>query len=147
MDVLLASARTDLRFALEVLLREEPGVSVIGTATGTEGLLALIGSNCPDLVVFDWELPGRPPSELLAAVRGPDCSPYTIVLCKDQAVRDEALAAGADAFALRGDSPDQFLIAIRQARVQRVAAASATTTVAADPISKNLEHIRTRPGT
>lgn len=135
MDILLASARSDLRFALEVLLREEPGVTVIGTATGTEGLLALIGVNCPDLVVFDWELPGRLPSELLAAVRGLDCCPYLIVLGKDSVARDEALAAGADAFAPWGDSPDQLLAAVRQARVQRVAAATA----AADPISKNME--------
>ena len=124
MDVLLASARSDLRFALEVLLREEPGLSVTGTATGTEGLLALTRINCPDLVIFDWELPGRAPGELLAAVRGPDCSPYTIVLGKDSATRDEALVAGADAFALRGDPPDQLLAVVRQARFRRAAPVS-----------------------
>jgi DNA-binding NarL/FixJ family response regulator len=121
MDVLLASARSDLRFALEILLREEPGVSVLGTATGTEGLLALLGTHCPDLVVFDWELPGRPSCELLATISDADCTPYTLVLGKDNATRDEALAAGADAFALRGDSPDQLLAVVRRARSRRAA--------------------------
>jgi DNA-binding NarL/FixJ family response regulator len=123
MDVLLASARSDLRFALEVLLREEPGVSVVGTATGTEGLLALIGTNCPDLVIFDWELPGRPPGEVLAAVRALSCSPDTIVLGKDNAARDEALVAGADTFVLRGTPPQALLTAVQQVRTQRAASA------------------------
>jgi DNA-binding NarL/FixJ family response regulator len=133
MDVLLASARSDLRFALEVLLREEPGVSVLGTATGTEGLLALLGTYCPDLVSLDWELPGRPAGELLAAIRALDCSPYTIVLGKDEASLDEALAAGADAFALRGDSPDRLLDIVRQARSRRAALVKMDSTEAKGP--------------
>ena len=124
MDILLASARSDLRFALEVLLREERGVAVVGTATGTEGLLALVETTCPDLVIFDWDLPGRPPAGVLAGARAFDCPPYIIVLGKDRAIEQPALNAGADAFVLRGDPPAQLLAAVRQARAQRVASAA-----------------------
>jgi DNA-binding NarL/FixJ family response regulator len=121
MDTLLATARSDLRFALEVLLREEPGIAVVGTATGTEGLLALMKSTSPDLVVLDWNLPGRPPADLIAAARVLDDPPYIIVLGKDSASRQAAQDAGADAFVLRGDPPGELLAAIRHSRSLRTA--------------------------
>lgn len=120
MDILLASARPDLRFALEVLLREQPGVTVTGTATGTEGLLALVGSTSPELVILDWDLPGRPPADVLARVRALDPPPYLIVLGRSQSNERAALAAGADAFVLRGAPPDELLAAIERARSRRV---------------------------
>ena len=123
MDVLLASARPDLRFALEVLLREQPGLAVSGTTTGSEGLLALAESTCPGLVIVDWDLPGRPPADVLSVVRALDCRPYLIVLGRNARDRKPALAAGAGAFVLRGDPPDHLLAAVQQAQVQRVATA------------------------
>lgn len=116
METLLASARSDLRFALEVLLREQPGIDIVGTATGTEGLLALIETTSPELVLFDWDLPGRPPAGVLAVARGLDCPPYIIVLGKDEAGREAALTAGANTFVLRGAPPRHLLDALRQAR-------------------------------
>jgi DNA-binding NarL/FixJ family response regulator len=116
MDVLLASARPDLRFALQVLLREQPGLAVTGTATGAEGLLALVEATCPDVVIFDWELPGRQPADILAEARTLDCPPFVIILGKDEAAHQAALNAGADAFVVRGDSPEHLLDAVRQAR-------------------------------
>jgi DNA-binding NarL/FixJ family response regulator len=131
MDILLASARSDLRFALEVLLREQPGLAVTGTATGSEGLLALARSSCPDLVIVDWDLPGRPPADVLAVVRALDCRPYLIILGRNARDRKPALAAGADGFVLRGDPPDRLLAAVQQARVRRIAEAI--------PIPTNME--------
>ena len=118
MDLVLASARADIRFSMEVFLREQPGVLVSGTATGSEGLLALIESTCPALVILDWNLPGRPAADLLAEVQSAARRPYIIVLGKDGATRKAALRAGADAFALRGDPPQYLLEAIQQARLQ-----------------------------
>jgi DNA-binding NarL/FixJ family response regulator len=121
MDVVLASAKSDLRFALEVLLREQPGVSVVGTATGASGLLALIDSTSPDLVILDRSLPGRPWPDLLTAVCAGGARPCLIVLGKDQAARQEALGAGADAFVQLGDPPDSLLEAVEAARTLKEA--------------------------
>ena len=51
MDIVLASQEYDLRLALEMLFREEPGAAVVGTASESEGLLALIQSTRPNLVL------------------------------------------------------------------------------------------------
>ena len=116
MDIVLASARSDLRFALEVLLREQPGLTVVGTTTGTEGLLSLMEATCPDMVLFDWDLPGRPPSHVLAAARNLEHPPYLIVLGRDEDTEQAALEAGVDAFVLRGELPDQLPQVLEQAR-------------------------------
>ncbi len=143
MDILLASARSDLRFALEVLLREQPGLAVIGTATGSEGLLALARSTCPDLAILDWDLPGRPPTDVLAEACTLDCHPYLIVLGRNTRDRQAALAAGADTFVVRGDPPSHLLAAVQQARVQRIATADAAVpsgvSSVAEPIPTNME--------
>ena len=114
MDVVLASKEHDLRLALELLLREEPGVYVVGTASHAEALLALVRSACPDLVLLDWDLPGGPLTEVLARVKSTDCIPKIIVLSKDADAEDEALAAGADAFVIKGDPPKRLLAAFFQ---------------------------------
>ena len=41
MRVLLADQRPDVRLSLAILLGKEPGVSIVGSASETEGLLAL----------------------------------------------------------------------------------------------------------
>ena len=60
MNVVLAVRQAHARLALELLLNEEPGVMVVGTASETEGLLALTWIAHPDLVVLEWGLDGRP---------------------------------------------------------------------------------------
>ena len=116
MDVVLASAQSDLKLALEMLLREEPGIIIVGTATETEGLLALIQAIHPDQVFLDWDLPGRSCSEVLATAQSANCKPTIIVLGKDAIAKQSALAAGADAFVLKGEPPEQLLAAIRMTR-------------------------------
>ena len=118
MDIVLASQEQDLRLALEMLLREQPGAYVVGTAGHADTLLALIRSACPDLVLLDWNLPGQPLAEVLAQVQSVEPIPKIIVLSKDGEARGAALAAGADAFVIKGDPPKQLLVAIDQVSSQ-----------------------------
>jgi DNA-binding NarL/FixJ family response regulator len=113
-DVLLATDRIDLRIDLELLLREEPGVRVVGAASEAAGLLALIGTAHPDVVVFDWDLPGHPPGQLIAAIRELDPRSKLLVGVETAELEQVALAAGADAVLIHGDPPAQFLAAMRQ---------------------------------
>ena len=124
MDIVLASARSDLRLALEVFLREQPGVVVVGTATGARGLLALIGSTCPSVVILDWGLPGQllagePLAGMQAAAGACEHPPGIIVLGRDEFDRKAALDAGADIYIQRGDPPETLLVALRQLRSRR----------------------------
>ena len=121
MEIVLASAQFDLRVALEILLREEPGTTVVGTASGAASLRALLQVSRPALVLLDWDLPGHPPASLVAEAKSLDPHLQVIVLGKDPDVKHAVLASGADAFFVKGDSPRPLLTAIRQARARRAA--------------------------
>ena len=74
----------------------------------------MIQATNPDLVLLDWDLPGQPLAEVLAQVQSADCTPKIIALSKDGEDREVAVAAGADAFVIKGDPPRQLLAALRQ---------------------------------
>jgi DNA-binding NarL/FixJ family response regulator len=113
MRVLLAVGDTDLRLSLELLLSEEPGVVIAGSVIDTRGLLALVKSSCPDLVLLDWELPGGSSEAVLGEIQTLDCQPKCIVLGRRHSSQDPAERAGADVYITKGDPPEQLLVAIR----------------------------------
>ena len=116
MKILLATEDPNLRLSLELVLSEEPAVTVAGTASESEGLLALIKSTRPAIVLLDWNLPGRPPADILAQSCCRPESAYFIVLGSSAEDKLMALSAGADAFVVKGDPPDQLLTAFRTVR-------------------------------
>ena len=59
MRVLLADDQMKVRSALRLLLEQEPGLSVVGEAAEAKDLLAQVGTERPDLVLLDWELPDQ----------------------------------------------------------------------------------------
>lgn len=117
MNVVLAIRHADARLALELLLSEEPGISIVGEASETAGLLALIQTAHPDLVVVEWALPGRPTLEVLAEAHTLTGKVRFLVLGQDPSEKQFALAAGGHAFVLIGDPPEHLLAAVRQARI------------------------------
>jgi two-component system response regulator DesR len=116
MHVLLATEQADLRISLELLLDQEPGVNIIGSVSETEGLLALIRSAQPDIVILEWDLPGRPMNDLLAAARRLGHQAKFIVLGNQPQQKQKALQAGADAFVEKGGPPERLLAAFRELR-------------------------------
>lgn len=116
MKVVLAVRNTRLRLALDLVLSEEPGVTVVGVASETEGLLALAQAARPDLVLLEWGLSGRPTPEVLAEARALTHSLRCLVLGGDPTLEQPALRAGACAFVLIGDPPERLLGALRFAR-------------------------------
>ena len=103
MRILLAIEDGDLRLSIELLLSQEPSVTVVGFASEAEGLLALLDSARPDLVILDWDLPGRPIIELMSRIRTHFQTVRFIMLGKEPASKEAALLAGADAFVVKGD--------------------------------------------
>jgi len=120
MRVLLAIEPTDLRLALELYLSEEPGVTITGTASEAASLRAVLPTTLPDLLILDWALPGHPPASLVAEAKSAGFRPQVIVIGKDLEAKQAALAAGADAFVMTGDSPEQLLTAVRRVRTERI---------------------------
>jgi len=125
MRIVLASAQFDLRLALEILLREELGTDVVGTVSEAASLRSLLQSSLPDLLILDWDLPGYAPVQLLAEAKQLWRCLQIIVLGRDEGVRQEALAAGADAFVLSCDPPVVLIAAILQSRARHRAGTGA----------------------
>jgi DNA-binding NarL/FixJ family response regulator len=119
MNIVLAVRHAHVRLALELVLSEEPGVTVVGEASEAEGMLALARTARPDLVLLEWGLPGRPTPDVLAAAQALARPVRFLVLGDEPALNQPALQAGACAFVLIGDPPELLLAAVRQVRAAR----------------------------
>ena len=119
MLILLATERADLRLSIELLLSEEPGVVIVGAASETEGMLALLDSTCPDLLIVDWDLPGRTLSELVPQIRANTPGIHILALGNESTFLDAALKAGVDDYVVKGDPPEQLLETFRFARTHQ----------------------------
>ncbi len=112
MRILLADDQKKVRFALRVLLEQQPGIEVVGEAVDVEGLFAQIKVTSPDLVLVDWKLPGPTDGQLLQSLREANPNLAVIVLSPRLEARKSALDAGASAFVCKCDAPDRLLSAI-----------------------------------
>jgi DNA-binding NarL/FixJ family response regulator len=142
MQILLADNQPKVRLGLRVLLERQPGFKVVGEASNAEELLARMEADRPDLVLLGWELPGlagvdpsasrrgesgacTEPSRsepsgqgLLSALRRVSPNLCVIALSVRSEARRAALAAGADAFVYKCDSPERLLAAIADCLAQ-----------------------------
>jgi DNA-binding NarL/FixJ family response regulator len=109
---LLADDQSKVRSALRLLLEQQSGVSVLGEAVDTTGLLDWVKATCPDLVLLDWELPGWREADLLPTLRALCPCISVIALSGRPEARREALDAGVDAFVNKGDPPERLLEAV-----------------------------------
>ena len=116
MRVLLAAGRADLRLSLELLLSEQPGVEIVGSASEGDGLLALIHTTKPDLLVTDWEIPGRPMPAIISEAIKSNPHPRILILASSNSGCQAALGAGADAAVLKGSSPNLLLTTFQNVR-------------------------------
>ena len=112
MRVLLADDRPHVRSALQILLKYEPEVYVVGEANDASSLLAQIQVIDPDVTLLDWELPGLSAIGSLSALRAKFPHLLVIALSGRPEARQEALDAGADAFISKIEPPEQLLAAL-----------------------------------
>jgi DNA-binding NarL/FixJ family response regulator len=112
MRVLLAEDQPRVRFALRVLLEQQPGVEIVGEATSAQSLLTQIETAHPNLVLLGWELPGLAEIGSLVSLRQIYPGIYIIALSGRPEARRAALTAGADAFVSKTYPPEQLLAAI-----------------------------------
>jgi len=118
--VLIADDQPQVRSALQLLLKQEPGVAVVGEAENVEEALELVAARRPDLVLLDWELPGLRAADvpkkakpgLLPALRARCPRVKVVALSGRPEARQAALAAGADVFVSKGDPPERLLAAV-----------------------------------
>ena len=112
--ILVADDDARVRSALQTLLSQEPEQLTILETADLNGLARQVSEFEPDLVLLDWELPGRPAAALLLALRGLTCHPKVIVLSARPESEQDALAAGADDFVSKSDPPERLLRSFRR---------------------------------
>lgn len=118
MRVLLADDQKHIRLALQMLLKHEPHVRVVGEASEIESLLTQIRTVQPDVLLLDWELPGLSSIGSLPTLRR-DCPDLVVIALSVQPEsRQEALGAGADDFVSKIDSPEQMLVALHNVKAR-----------------------------
>ena len=107
--VLLADDDPAVCSALRLLLEQESGLEVVGEVGAADALTAWLRWQEADILIVDWELPGWPCPDMDA------CSgrPKLIAISGRAEARAQALAAGADGFVSKTDTPEQILATLR----------------------------------
>lgn len=110
------------RDGVKLALAQEPDIEVVGEADDATTVVELIGAVSPDLAVVDLALPGRDGISIIKEVRAQFPRVRLLMMTVHDRERDvvDALAAGADGYALKTDPLEMFLEAVRSvARGQR----------------------------
>jgi two-component system, NarL family, response regulator, fimbrial Z protein, FimZ len=112
--ILLADDNNDARSALALLLETRLGASIVGEASTMEGLLEQAAGIRPDIVLLDWELPGKPETDRIVVIRSVSPGSRVIVI----SARPESViqAAGADAFVNKTDPPEHIVDIFKEKR-------------------------------
>jgi len=110
--VLIVDDRTQTREGLKALLATAPVVQVIGEAADGREAINLITELQPDVVLMDASMPVMDGLEATRLVKAQWPEVKVIVLTIHTTLRAEALAAGADAFLVKGCPAGELLAAI-----------------------------------
>jgi DNA-binding NarL/FixJ family response regulator len=117
--VLIADSNRNVRWALRTAINEQPHMVIVGECLQADTLSNQVEMLHPDLLLLDWDLPGRSTSQLpaLSTSRG---RPWVIVLGVRPEAEKAALAAGADAFLSKADPPERLLAVLQQIPIQPI---------------------------
>jgi len=111
--LLIADDRARTRRALRALLASDPHFEVVGEAADGEEALAGVERLRPDMVLLDVRMPRLDGIQATARIKAG--WPAVRVVAHSLAVdrREDALAAGADAFVPKGAPSGELLAALR----------------------------------
>ena len=109
MRIVLADHQADVRSALRLLVTHVLGLQVVGEVTAAADLWTQVQDAGPDWLLLEWGLLGAGVGAALARLHAMYPDLQVIVLSGHPEVRQHALAAGADAFVCKADSPEQTI--------------------------------------
>jgi len=94
------------------LLALWPDVTIVGEAADGQEVVKLVAEQRPDAVLMDVRMPGMDGLEATRSIKSQWPEVRVIVLTLRAEYEDEALAAGADAFLVKGNPPEALREAI-----------------------------------
>ena len=115
--VLIVDDEDDIRALFEEILRDEPGIDVVGAASNAEEALSSVAEAKPDVVLMDWMMPGAPGSSATQAILSehPDVRVVAITAGDPLQASKDMMSAGAVGFLEKGCEPGEIVSAIRSA--------------------------------
>jgi len=112
--ILLADDNPALRSALALLLETRLNARIVGEAYSMDELLSSVSLTHPDVVILDWELPGVPRWDRVAALRETDPDLKIVITSSRPEVAQKALAAQADAYISKSEPPERMVQMLRE---------------------------------
>ena len=94
-NVIIAVRDPDLRLSLDLMLRDEPYLNVLGTASTLKSTFGLTSIERPDLILLEWAMTDRPIEEMLKEIKV--YSPNSKVILLGNSLNQELLTSRCDA--------------------------------------------------
>ena len=93
----------------------EPGLAVCGTCGTAEEALTAVGKLRPDIVVTDWNLPGKSGLELLKDLTAlhPGLAVLVLSMHDEEIYAERCLHAGARGYVMKNEGPEKLVAGIR----------------------------------
>ena len=114
MKILIADDQKHARNGLKALLRVSMPHPEIWEATNGREAQDLAGEHGPDLVLMDVRMPEVDGLAATRWIRARLPQAKILVLSLDESLANEALAAGADGFVSKGESPEALLARVAE---------------------------------
>lgn len=114
--VLIADDRRTARQGLKALLARIPGIEVIGEAANGQEAVDLAAAHLPDVVLMDIQMPKMDGMESTRRIKSQLPAVKVIILTIHPQYRQQALAAGADVFLLKGGTTESLRNTIIQTK-------------------------------
>jgi len=117
-NILITDDRIASRKGLRALMLTQPDIQVVGEASNGVMAIQFIEKNKPDVVLMDAFMPKMNGLEATRIIKKRWRKIRVVILTLHDDIREEALAAGADAFLVKGCSPDDLILEIKNERRQ-----------------------------
>ena len=113
--ILLIDDHQIMREGLQLLLRDQPDLKVVGSAFDSDAGWRAVVDLTPDLVIMDLDVPGEGGASLTARIRGdyPEIKIVVLTGHIETQYLETALQAGADGYVLKANGCTDLLHALR----------------------------------
>ncbi len=120
--VLIADDHAIVRAGLRAVLKGEPGMELVGEASGGEEALALVETLRPDILVLDLSMPDLDGIQVTRRVQSNAPSVRVLILTvhEDEALLREAIRAGAAGYILKHAAEAELISAIHTVQMGEI---------------------------
>jgi two-component system response regulator NreC len=117
-NVLIADDHAIVRTGLRALLRSEPGLQLVGEATGGYEAIELVGKTRPDILILDLSMPDLDGIAVARQLKPqhPDLRILILTVHEDEAMLREAIRAGASGYIVKHAAEAELIAAINTIR-------------------------------